>query len=409
MFDCVIVGAGASGMLASIFLARKNKKVLVIEHRGEPGKKITITGNGKCNYFNENMSHLEYPEDCQDFVKTLLTLCGKEEILSFFETIGIFKKERNGYLYPYSENATSFRNAIWDEMKRLSVYTSFNTEISSIQKDGESYVICTDKEEKIKTKTLLLATGGKTFSKTGSDGSGYILAKSLGLKLTKIYPALVKLLVNKGEVGVAKGVRHLCNVSLLIDDKKVRETYGEVQFNEDSISGIPIFEISRYVKCELEKKRGVKVVLDFVREKEIATLKKILEDLKEKMPQRSLTSFFSCFLQNRITECIARKNSIGLNRKMAEIDAEKFSAFIFDMKNYEIKIEDVGSFESAQVCRGGILLDTIDESTMAIKGEPSLFVAGELVDVDAKCGGYNLGFAFISAKVAADGVIKYVG
>ena len=186
-YDCLVIGAGASGMMAAIMAARSGKKIAVVDHKSEPGKKILQTGNGRCNYTNMNMQAGFYPEKVQNAVAKALERFGLEETLEFFRSVGIFPRQKNGYVYPYSETALSIRNALWDELKRLKVDIFTDTEVSELKKTSDFLMSLMRRSEDgkkvdISSEKLIIAAGSKASPKSGSDGSGYEFLSRLGIR-----------------------------------------------------------------------------------------------------------------------------------------------------------------------------------------------------------------------------------
>lgn len=459
-YDTIIIGAGAAGMTAAVFAARTGQKVCVIEHRSEPGKKILQTGNGRCNLTHEGVCGRDYimcgdegytpeskdfrPDQTKEqeaFLEFLDTAFGKfgyEETLVFFDSIGIPVRNKGGYIYPYSGTALSVRNALWDEMKRLGVeiVTGAEPEVYRVPfdklpsassgqsrepfdkgdagqirgpREAEGFKVIFDQyagmadptenhsdKSEIICRRLILATGLKAAPKTGSDGSGISLAKQLGLKVNPVLPALVKLKCEGEVCKPAAGVRHICRVVLQED---LQET-GEVQFTEDGISGIPVFNLSRYAAIALHKGRYVNVTLDLLPDFTREECEHFIEQHFEDMKSRKLTSFFGGLLPGKLLTAVARTLSISAEKKAEVVGKERIHKLIQTCKRWEMEIAGAHGFEAAQVCAGGVDISQINPETMEIKTIPGLYVAGELCDADGPCGGYNLQWAWTSGAIA---------
>lgn len=404
-YDCLVIGAGASGMMAAIMAARSGKKIVVVDHKSEPGKKILQTGNGRCNYTNMNMHAGFYPEKMQNAVAEALERFGLEETLEFFRSVGIFPRQKNGYVYPYSETALSIRNALWYELKRLKVDIFTDTEVSELKKTSDFRMSLMRRSEDgkkvdISSEKLIIAAGSKASPKSGSDGSGYEFLSRLGIRYSEAYPALVKLSSPDKENKKAAGVRHTSRIGLFIDGCETASDMGEVQFVPDGISGIPVFQISRYVAPAIMEKRKVSAVLDLLPEFEIEKLIKDMTATKVRMGDRSLVNFWGGLLPSKLVTAVAGKASVSPDRKVRDISAEKMTEFIEHMKNYRVEINGTNGFDSAQVCSGGVSLDDIEISTMESRQVENLYLAGEILDVDGPCGGYNLQWAWTSGAIA---------
>ena len=432
-YDVIIIGAGAAGMTAAIFAGRSGARVCVVEHRSEPGKKILQTGNGKCNLTHERVCSKDYLRDqnaccdeeqpvmtekssCEDpsyhasFLDKAFGRFGYEETLDLFSSIGIPVRNKGGYIYPYSGTALSVRNALWDEMKRLGVCIITDTEpdinvnnglfkVSAITRKKEDGR-CSESPIELTGKKLILATGLRAAPGTGSDGSGIELAKKQGLKIKPVMPALVKIKCPDGICRPASGVRHTCMTELFENGKKTFSESGEVQFTDDGISGIPVFNMSRFASPALNNGANVKAELDLLPDFSIGECDIFIENNYDIMKNRKLSSFFGGMIPAKLLTAVARTLSISSEKKAEEVGAERLKDLIRRCKSWEMKIEAVHGFEAAQVCLGGVDISQIDPGTMEAKDVPGLYVAGELADIDGPCGGYNLQWAWTSGAIA---------
>lgn len=447
-YDVIIIGAGAAGMTAAVFAGRSGARVCVVEHRSEPGKKILQTGNGKCNLTHEGLcagdylrrvSHMHPLSVTQDrnrsekgtvekydvsasseklgstsyrsvFLDKAFERFGYDDTLVFFNSIGIPVRNKGGYIYPYSGTALSVRNALWDEMKRLGVRILTDTEPDVKFNDGFFIVSAVTRKKEdgkysesaieLTGKKLILATGLKAAPGTGSDGSGIELAEKPGLKINTVLPALVKLKCADGICKPASGVRHICMTELFENGKKIFSESGEVQFTDDGISGIPVFNMSRFASPALDKGADVTAALDMLPDFSIEECDIFIENNYDIMKGRKLSSFFGGLLPGKLLTAVARTMSISAEKKAEETGAERLKDLIRRCKSWEMKIEAAHGFEAAQVCLGGVDISQIDPGTMGAKQVPGLYVAGELADIDGPCGGYNLQWAWTSGAIA---------
>ena len=423
-YDVIIIGAGAAGMTAAIFAGRSGARVCVVEHRSEPGKKILQTGNGKCNLTHEGVCGDDYGQeltagsgslpDLVEFLDKAFVRFGYRDTLSFFNSIGIPVRNKSGYIYPYSGTALSVRNALWDEMKRLGIDIMTDTEPRVKAQDGLFAVSVVTKKKKdgmdseftaeLSGKKLVLSTGLKAFPGTGSDGSGIDLAKKLGLKINPVLPALVKLRCGKGICKPASGVRHICQIELLENGERMFSETGEVQFTDDGISGIPVFNMSRLVSHAFHKEVNVAASLDLLPDFSVTDCDDYIEKNFDNMNSRKLTSFFGGFLPCKLLTAVARSLSISAEKKAIEIGTERLRYLLRTCKAWRLEIESTYGFEAAQVCTGGVDISGIDPVTMEVKDVQGLYVAGELADVDGPCGGYNLQWAWTSGAIAGSSI-----
>ena len=461
-FDVVVIGAGAAGMTAAIFAARGASKVCVIEHRSEPGKKILQTGNGRCNLTHETVKAEDYgftDKYKTDFLKSALKNFGVKETLAFFDSLGVPVRNKGGYIYPYSCTALSVRNALWDEMKRLGIeilvdtcvksvspvdtefkkntgnnqgaQAEFSADVSGLEmKDRErasERITCkTHKGERsgfllkvrilqrqdaeehvtqqiIYAKKLILATGLCAAPKTGSDGTGIELASKLGLNVKTPLPSLVKLKCRGDFCKPASGVRHISRVEIIADGKVIAEDTGEVQFTDDGISGIPVFNVSGDVSEALHEGRLVSARLDLLPDITKEQCEDFIEKKYDLMQERKISGFFGGLLPVKLLTAVARSLGISAEKRTGDIGMTRVGQLLTKCKKWELEIKETYGFDHAQVCRGGVDLSRLDPETMQVKETPGLFIAGELADIDGPCGGYNLQWAWTSGAIAGRG------
>ena len=259
----IIVGGGASGLVAAISAAREGAEVTIVEQKDRLGKKILSTGNGRCNLTNEYMDVSCFRGDDTTIVSEILKEFGYRETISFFEELGVILKDRQGYVYPISDQAGTIWEVLCMEIERLKVKVLLEQSVNNISKTNRGYVVRLAKTS-LQCDAVILATGGKAASVLGSDGSGYALAKSFGHKLSPVVPALAQL---KGKGNFFKqisGVRTQAKVSLYVNETNICEDTGELQLTNYGISGIPVFQISRYAAKALYEKKSVTTEVDFI-------------------------------------------------------------------------------------------------------------------------------------------------
>lgn len=416
--DVIIVGAGASGLMAGICAARRGKKVLIIDRMAKAGKKIYATGNGKCNYTNAQYDYDSYRGENVDIVSEVLAKFSYEDTIDFFEELGVLAKNKDGYIYPYSEQASSVVEVMLMELDNLGVKILLEENVQKIIKNSNmkmnkkivineskyskdiddkkneenvGYTVVTDKNKHICSK-VILATGGMASPKLGSNGSGYALAESLGHSIVKPNKALVQLKTKGKEYKSLSGVRIQGKVTMYIEGEEIRTNYGEFVFTDYGISGIPIMQLSRYAAVGLSNNKKARIELDFypdIDDKELLVL-----------------------LRNRQKNCYYKDNYellIGMinNKLAAYIDRKsngRLEAMIRYMKKLPMEIVDTNSWDNAQVTAGGVSTKEIDYHTMESKVSKGLYITGELMDIDGTCGGYNLQWAWATGYIAGNNV-----
>lgn len=396
MYDIIIIGAGPAGMMAAISAARNNKSVCLIEHNDKPGKKILVTGNGKCNITNLDMTPSNYRSNSKESYFSVIEKFMPMDLINFFLSIGLVTKEKNGYVYPFSEQASSVLDSLRNEISRLRITLMTETIVDKIV---PGFCIKTNKGD-IEGNSLILACGSKCASKTGSDGSGYILARSLGHKIINPIPALVQIKCKEGFFKEFSGVRVNATVTLTVNGEKIDSDTGELQLTDYGISGIPVFQISRFIKYELDKKNNPIVHINFMPEYKEKEIKKLLKSIFTCNPKLDYISSLNGIFNRKLASVILKQAGIDKGRPCREHTNDVITKICQLIQNFIVTPTDTNGFENAQVCAGGVDLDEINLSTMESKITKNLFFAGEILDVDGKCGGYNLQWAFSSGHLA---------
>lgn len=400
----IIIGAGASGLISAIYAAKNSSEVIILEKNDTSAKKILITGNGRCNYYNEDQNINHYHSENNELIKDIITKENTDEIMKFFNKIGIVPKIKDGYYYPYSNQATSIKEALLTEAKIKGIKIITGENVTKINKNNNQFVIKTENNTYSADK-VILATGSKAYPKTGSDGSGYILASSFGHKITNIYPSLSQL---KGEESYFKnwsGVRADVKVSLLENNKIIKEEKGEIQLTNNGVSGICVFNLSGLASKGLMEGKKEEIVINFMPWlNSFNEASNYLEERNKKLKNRTIEQFLEGFLNYKLIHVILKLTKINKDDFWNELNIEKKKKLIQNLISFTLKITKISSFEESQVCKGGVSLEEINVKTMESKLEKDLYVIGELLDVDGDCGGYNLTFAWISGMLAGKNI-----
>ena len=402
-FDLIVVGGGASGLMAAITAARKNVRVLILDHHTAPAKKLLATGNGKCNFTNIMQGSSCYRCDDPAFVLQTLEQFDAARTIAFFEELGVLARQRQGYYYPRSNQASAIRNALLAEAERLKIQIINEIGIRLIQREADGFLLNT-KDGDYVSKACILAAGGKASPKTGSDGSGYLYAQKLGHSIVSPLPALVPLVAEASWLKETAGVRCDASVTLFVDQKPVASDSGEIQMTDYGISGIPVFQVSRYASAALAQKKRVEAKLDFLPEREKDALISFLaQRLAVSGMQQNWESLLSGFVNQKISAMICSRLKLPESpvvlqpAKTVQRQMQQISNML---KGTCLTITKTKSFEQAQVTCGGISIREIHAGTMESKRVPGLYFAGEIIDVDGICGGYNLQWAWASGFAA---------
>ena len=398
--DVGIIGAGASGLTAAYFAGSRGLRVTVLEKKEQAGKKLLITGNGRCNFSNERMdAGCYHASDCS-FMERFLKRFSTEDAVRFFESLGMLSAERNGYLYPSSLQAATVVFTLTEACKRAGVSLLTNTEVSSVKKQGDLFEVHTAEGQTFRFKKLVLACGSPSGVKDRNPFNAYDLLKGFGLEVKDPLPALVNLTGRCGFEKLWAGIR--LNASVEFHGK--RET-GEVQFTDSGISGIPVFQLSGSVVEELamrrkagEKEPEAAVILDLLPAYSEESLRKHLNRLPQAM---SLEDGLRLFLPRKLVPVVLKKADLSFMKTAESLSKEETGLLVKTLKAFVYPVTGHGSFLDSQVTRGGLRLTEITED-FEVRNVPGLHVTGELLDIDGLCGGYNLHFAWGSGRIAGE-------
>lgn len=407
MRTVAVIGGGASGMLAAITAAQAGAKILLLEHKDRIGKKLLATGNGRCNFTNLHQEPSCYRSEDPAFPWKIVSQFDTQAVLEFFRKLGICYKDRNGYCYPYSDQASAVLEALRMELERLGVDVRTEIQVRDVlpihnakaRKQGGGFRIETD-QGTLSVDRVILCTGSKAAPSTGSDGSGYDLAKSLGHRMIPVLPALVQLRCEGKFFKSISGVRVHATVSVWNGDICLATDTGELQLTDYGLSGIPVFQISRYAAQAIYQKEQVRAAVDFLPEcTEEATLMLLRERAKTR-PKKTADQFFIGLFHKKLSELMIRLSGIPREKPAGTFSEEELRCLTCLIKDFRAPVSGTNSFAQAQVCRGGVDTSQVDSETLESRLVPGLYFAGELLDVDGICGGYNLQFAWSSGYVA---------
>lgn len=406
-YDCIIVGGGTAGMTAAITLGRNQKQVLLIEQCKELGKKLLATGNGRCNFTNSYYDSNTYRGDAL-FAKAVYEQFPYYKTIEFMHSIGVLQQEREGYFYPYTNQAKTVVLAMLDALERNHVTICADRIVRSIvrKQTGEFHVRTSYGE--FDARTILLACGGKASSYFKQEKSyGYGLAEQLGHRLTPLYPALCAMKVSE-DIRLLKGVRLKGTIHLYADasleDSISPLVQGELQFSAKGISGIPAFQVSRYAAQELSLGGTVYAMVDLLPEYSSKDLRMLLSQA-EFDNDTTVFTYLCGYVQPAVAEWLLKQIDFTGDSRLAMLSETQWLSIVSGMKQLRFEITGVDDFDNAQVTAGGVETADIDPATMESRCCPGCFFAGEMVNVDGTCGGYNIQFAISSAMVAAKGIM----
>ena len=398
-----VIGGGASGLASSIEAKRQAKKlnidlsVTVFEHLPKCAKKILATGNGRCNFCNEKISEKNYNGD-KELIKSVL---GSDfsDTLNFFKSFGILPYFENGRVYPRSEQAASIRDALIKTCEILNVELKTEIDVNEVKNIDNKFIINSEEFD-----AVILATGGKSQKAQGSDGSGYKLLKSLGHKISDISPALTAVIVDEKGFKDLKGLRIKGNFSLYCGRKPLKEEFGEIQFTENALSGIPVLNLSYLVKSS----KNFVAVIDFCNEFSFDEMNNIFYEAIYKTPYFRTEDVLSGLIPQKLSYFIMKRAGIKENTLFGKLSPQYIKLLVSNLKEAEFKICGTRDYDYSQVTCGGADGCDFNPKTLMSKKKNGLFACGELLNVNGDCGGYNLHFAFSSGRLAGASAIKYL-
>lgn len=396
MYDVIIVGAGASGCFLALTLKYKNPslKVLLLEKNDKLGKKILITGNGRCNIGNKNIKIDDYSSNSSLKEFKDLIESGSMNYTALLKEFGVLITNEEDRLYPYSNQALTVCKSFERALLNYGVEIVYNYDVNAIEKENDTFIINNEK----RSKMVVIATGGKTYPKTGSTGKGYEILKSFGHSITKLYPSLTNLKTNYKYIKDLAGVRVNSKVSLYGNDSLISEENGQLQFTKDSLSGICVFNLSRYACKMSQDDKNLFVKVDYAPDNTSEELYNYIKSFSN----YNLEDAISCILNNKLARVIAKDLKLE-GKKVSNLTDNDFTQIVNMIKNMTFNVIETGSFESSQVTSGGALLDEFTNN-LESKLCAGLYAIGEVLDVDGKCGGYNLSWAFTSALIVLNGI-----
>ena len=382
----IIIGSGASGLAAGISLLRCGYDVTILERNNISGKKLLLTGAGRCNFFNSDQNIVHYHSSDKDILAKIITSDNIHLVEDFITSLGIVPKVKDGYYYPFANQAYNMKELLERTYLDLGGKIKYNYLVEKIEKKNSLFLI----NDNISCDKLILATGSKAYKMTGSDGIGYQLAKKFNHHIVKVLPSLPSLITR--EKTNLKGVRVDAKVTLYEDGVKVREELGQVQFTDYGLSGICIFNLSYYAVKGLNKNK-----------KEVITIDLMPFMDKVSFKNKKVYDLLLGFLPNKMIDYILKTLDISKDVYYEDLSNDKKQELTKILKEMEFNITSYKEFDFSQVCSGGVSLREINSLTMESIFVKNLYIIGELLDVNGDCGGYNLTFAFLTGILTSRG------
>jgi len=397
----IIIGGGAAGMTAAIFASRNGAEVIILEQLPKVGRKILATGNGRCNLTNMDLDVSKYHGNNKKFAYGALARFGYEDTIEFFEDLGLNFVKEGSRIYPASLQASSVLDVLRYEMNRLGVEEVCDARVVGIIKGESGFSIKLKGDNKIYGDKVIVATGGKANPGLGSNGSGYDLVKPFGHKIINPFPAIVQMRLEADYLKSIAGVKVNANASIELDGKVLTEEYGEILFTNYGVSGPPVLQLSRNAgEAVLKGKKPIFNIDLFPGNNE----EELLELLKKRCnlrPEKPLDFSFVGLINKRLINVLLREAKItNIKKPCSKVTDEELDRISNIIKKWPFKITGTNSWSEAVVTAGGVDVRDIDSKTMESRLVPGLYFAGEIMDIDGDCGGYNLQWAWSTGHLA---------
>ena len=401
VYDAMIIGGGASGLVAACALARRGRRVVLLEKQDRVGRKLLSTGNGRCNLTNL-MAGTEHYHGGKQAVRAALKAWPPKKVVAFFETLGIpGVADEAKRVYPMSRQAASVLDALRLGCDEAGVEMRTGARVTALNPGEGGFEAVSEGGERVYARCALVCTGGLAAPKLGACGDGYKLLERLGHTIVPCFPAIAALITPPEPVRGLKGIRAEAEIALLCKDEAVRSERGEVLFADSGVSGIAAMQLAHTVNVALPVGKRCAVRLDFVPGLDApALLRKRAADL----PKRGLGDFLNGIVPRRLGQTLVKAAGLPLNVAAGELSERQIDALAGALSGWTLPITGTQGYDQAQVTGGGASLKDFDIRCMGSLRRDGLFAAGEVLDVDGDCGGFNLQWAWSSALLAVEGI-----
>ena len=393
----LILGGGASGLMAALSAAQDERNtVTVLERQSRVGRKLLATGNGRCNLTNLDLSPVHYHGQDAGFARAALSRFDGTATLDFFHALGLLTTaEPSGRVYPLSDQSNSVVDVLRFAAAQAGVQLVCGFDAQSVKKKARGYQVTGADGSAYFGDKLIVACGGCAGKALGGTMSGYELLSQLGHSRTALHPSLTQIRTDPAPIRGLKGVRADCRIRLRADGRTLLEDAGEVQFTETGVSGPAAFTLSRAAG----QAQGAGLLLDFLREYPAPQVRALLQARREAFPALAGEELLSGMLHPRLGKTLCHACGLGA-QPLASVSDAALDALVNAIKYFSLPVTGVSGFESAQVASGGASVADFDPATLQNRRLPGLYAAGEVLDVDGDCGGFNLMFAFGSGILA---------
>ena len=403
----VVIGAGASGCMAAINAAKGGCHTILLEKNDRIGKKLYATGNGRCNLTNLSLTESCYHGDDASKRMRILSEFPPEALIASFEEMGLLCHDRQGYVYPRTDQASSVVRALELTLKKLGVTVMTETEVTSVRKTSAGFEVGVraagkkngtkfeGSKSSMAADAVIISCGGMAGPQYGCSGDGYQIARSFGHSVTPLHPALTSLISDDSNIRLADGVR--CAASIRIGSSDRAD--GELQIASYGLSGIPVFQVSQTAAMLLDNNSSVTAIIDFLPEIPEEKWQEITAVRISSQDNQPLGDLFAGLVHEKVLRWILSRLSLQPETKRAKVSDEQIADALRLMRSFEVSITGLKGYDKAQTTSGGVPLAEVDDNLMSTIC-PGLFLTGELLNTDGLCGGYNLQWAFATGRKA---------
>ncbi len=405
IYDVAVVGAGAAGLMAAVQAKRLGLSVLLLDGQKQIGAKILMSGGTRCNVTNKEVSEKDFASDELRIVRNILRAFAPEKTIQFFEELGVtLLMEEGGKLFPSTHLARTILDVFLKEIDRSGILLVAGCKVKEVSFDKGIFIIRGERFEE-QAKTLVLSTGGLSYPGTGSDGSGYSIARNFGHSLVPTIPALTPLLLVDAEWKSLAGISVDARLTLFSGSKKQISFRNALLFTHFGLSGPCALDMSRHWQRANETGNAL-LVANFLPNEFSSALQEKIERGARKNPEQSLKRFLNEFLPERFVEIIISKSNIPESRNLNQLSKKEREVLIKNLFEYPFAVKNVFGYAKAEVTAGGVSLNEVDYKTLESKRRPGLFLAGEILDADGRIGGFNFQWAWATGTLAASGAAQ---